>query len=164
MNIPFHNSWKLFIVESIPDIEDIPKTPDTFWKETTLNKLIDGSDGGPNQDRGDKMKVYKDQGSAFIRCHEIKYNYEAIHILQHDGTISDGIFKDRYGSGNTAIGSQYFRRLGREEHRMYRLFRYNKSGDIEYHDHIKGKDDSDWRYHTRYRFNQETLEWKKLIW
>ena len=157
MNIPFHNSWKLFIVESIPDIEDIPKTPDTFWKETTLNKLIDGSD------RVDKMKVYKDQGSAFIRCHEIKYNYEAIHILQHDGTISDGIFRERFASGNTTIGSEYYRRSEREEDRVYRLFRYNDDGEIHYEDKILGKDDSGWRFLAAYRFNPETLEWKKLI-
>ena len=119
--------------------------------------MICGSNGGP------KVNVYKDQGSAFIRCHEIESNIEYIHILQQDETISDGIFRIRYADGNTAIGSRYFRRSGREEGRMYRLFRFNESGNIYYQDQIKGKDDSDWRYHTRYQFNPGTLEWKKLI-
>ena len=149
---------QMFIVlGSIPNLEDIPKTPDTFWKETTWNKLVDGSDGG------DTVKVYKDQGSAFIRCHEIESNYESIHILQEDETISDGIFRERLASGTTALGSMYFRRSEREEDRLYRLFRYNKSGNIEYHDKIYGKDDSGWRFLAKYSFNQETLEWKKLI-
>ena len=118
---------------------------------------MDGSDGG------NTVKVYKDQGSAFIRCHyiEVEINKESIHILQHDGTISDGIFKDKYGSGNTAIGSMYIRRSGREEGRVYRLYRDNESGDIYYVDQIWGKDDSAWRDLAVYSFNQETLEWTK---
>ena len=146
----------MFIVKGgIPEFEDIPKTTDTFWKETTYNKLMDGSDGGLT------VKVYKDQGSAFIRCHMIKSNNEYIHILQHDETISDGIFRGRYASGNTAIGSQYFRRSGREE-RAYRLVRFNKSGNIHYEEQIWGKDDNGWRYLAEYRFNPETLEWTNL--
>ena len=115
-----------------------------------------GSDGGT------KVKVYKDQASAFIRCHFIEYNREAIHILQEDGTISDGIFRDRFASGNTTIGSQYIRRSGREEGRMYHLYRHNESGGIYYSDQILGKDDSAWRFLARYSFNKETLEWTKL--
>ena len=136
-------------------MEDIPKTQDTFWKKTTWNKFIDGSGGGA------KVKVYKDQGSAFIRCHNIESNYERIHILQHDGTISDGNFRE-FDDGHTGIGSQYFRRSGREEERMYELYRYNESGSIYYYDQIMGKDDSAWRILAAYRFNQETLDWTKL--
>ena len=120
-----------------------------------MRKLIYGLDGGFN------VKVYKDQASAFIRCHEIASNYEAIHILQEDETISDGICRERYVSGNTAIGSMYFRRSRREEDRGYRLYRDNESGNIEYED-ILGKDDSGYRTLATYRFNKETLEWKKL--
>ena len=118
--------------------------------------MVYGSDGGY------KVKVYKDQGSAFIRCHNIKSNIERIHFLQEDETISDGIYRERYADGNTAIGSKYFRRSGREEGRLYRLFRFNKSGDIRYNDQILGKDDSGWRKLARYSFNQETLEWTQL--
>ena len=113
--------------------------------------MRDGSDGGF------KVKVYKDQGSSFIRCHNITSNYEFIHILH--GTISDGIFRERYASGNTAIGSRYFLRSGKEEDREYRLCRDNKSGNIEYHDQIYGKDHIELAV---YRFNPETLEWTKL--
>ena len=146
------------VVGSIPDFEEIPKTPDTFWKETTGNKLIDGSDGGA------KVKVYKDQGSAFIRCHEIEPNNEYIHILQQDGLISDGIYRERHLGGNTAIGShsQYFRRSGREEGRWCRLYRLNRSGKIEYQENIFGRDDSFWRRLATYFFNQETLIWTKV--
>ena len=140
------------VVGSMPDFEDIHKTPDTFWKETTWNKLILGSDGGP------KVKVYKNLGSSFIRCHYIVSNSEYIHILQQDGTVSDGIYRVRVANGNTTIGSQYFRRSGREEGRMYRLYRFN-DGDIYYDDRICGKDDSGWRDLVSYSFNQETLEW-----
>ena len=144
------------VVGSIPEIEDIPKTPDTFWKETTWNKLINGSDGG------DKINIYKDQGSSFIRCHNIESNNETIHILQEDETISDGIYRYRYDDGNTAIGSQYFRRSGREEGRLNSLCRFN-NGDIYYYDQIWGKDDSSWRILATYRFNPETLDWSKFI-
>ena len=148
----------MFIVEGgIPDFEDLLKTPDTFWKETTMGKLVYGSDGGA------KIKVYKDQGSAFIRCHEIEYDIEYIHILQHDETISDGIYRVRYASGNTAIGSKYICRSVRDEEREYHLFRYNESGNIDYDDVICGKDDSDWRLLAKYSFNKETLDWSKLI-
>ena len=118
--------------------------------------MIDGSDGG------EKVKVYKDQGSAFIRCHEIDYNEERIHILEHDGTIADGIFRERYASGSTVIGSKYFRRAGREEGRWYQLYRDNKSGEIQYEDKILGKDDIFYRTLEAYSFNQETLEWTQL--
>ena len=117
--------------------------------------MIYGSDGGF------KVKVYKVQGSAFIRCHNINYNQESIHILQNDETISDGIFRIRFANGDTAIGSKYFRRSGREEVREYRLYRNNKSGNINYRDSILGKDNSGWRTLAAYSFNQETLEWKK---
>ena len=86
---------------------------------------------------------------------------EYIHILQHNGTISDGIFRTRYANGDTVIGSTYFRRSGREEGRLYRLYRDNTSGNIYYIDKILGKNDSSWRYLADYRFNQETLEWTK---
>ena len=144
------------VVGSIPDFEDIPKTSDKFLKETTYKKLIDGSDGGPT------VKVYKDQGSAFIRCDEIESYYDYIHILQHDQTIADGIFRARFADVYTAIGSKYFRRSGREEDRDYHLYRDNKSGDIYYYDQIRGKDDKFWRFLAKYRFNQETLDWTKI--
>ena len=148
----------MFIVKGgIPEFEDIPKTTDTFWKETTYNKLMDGSDGGLT------VKVYKDQGSAFIRCHMIKSNNEYIHILQHDETISDGIFRERYSEVYTVIGSKYFRRSGNEEGRLYSLYRFNKSGDIYYYDQIWDKDDSDWRILAWFRFNPETLDWTQMV-
>ena len=106
--------------------------------------------------------VYKDQDSAFIRCHDFESNNEYIHILQHDGTISNGIFRIRYSNWYTVIGSQYFRRSGREEGRVYQLYRFNKSGNIEYEDRILGKDGKRWRTLSKYRFNQETLDWTKL--
>ena len=151
-------AFKIFavIVGSIPNFEDVPKTTETFWKETTVNKLVDGSDGGM------EVKVYKDEGSSFIRCHNIKSNQEYIHILQQDGTIQQGgIYRDRWDDGNTAIGSKYFRRSGREEFRDYCLFRFNNTGNIEYHDQILGKDDSGWRTLAKYSFNLETLDWTK---
>ena len=144
----------IIVVGSIPDIEDIPKTQETFWKETTRNKLIHGSN------RGTKVKVYKDQGSAFIRCHEIDYNEESIHILQHDQTIADGIYRMGYADGSTVIGSRYNRRSGREE-KLYYLYRDNESGNIAYEDSKWGKYDVTWRILANYSFNQETLEWTK---
>ena len=151
----------MFIVlGSIPDFEEIPKTPDTFWKETTYNKLVYGSDGDDSSDGGYKVNIYKDQGSAFIRCYDDD-NDEYIHILQHDGTIADGIFRERWADGDTAIGSKYFRRAGREEQREYQLYRFN-DGNIYYDDKIYGKDDSGWRTLAEYRFNQETLDWTEL--
>ena len=113
---------------------------------------MDGSDGGPI------VNVYKDQGSAFIRCHYIESNQESVHILQKDETISDGIFRKRWDNGDTAIGSKYFRRSGRKEGKMYRLFTLNESGNIYYEDRIFVKDDSAWRDLAVYIFNQETLE------
>ena len=115
--------------------------------------MVDGSDGG------DKIKVYKDRGSAFIRCHYIESNieHEKIHILQQDETISEGIFRDRYADGDTAIGSRYFRRSGREKDRWYRLYRDNRSGNIQYEDIIWGK------HHRNYKFNPETLDWTNLL-
>ena len=142
----------VIIVGSIPDFDDIQETTDTFWKETTYNKLKDGSDGGP------KVMVYKDQDSAFIRCHDFKSNTEYIHILQHDETISNGIYRVRYADGDNGIGSMYFRRSGREEERLYRLSRYNDNGDIYYYDQICGKDGR-WKYLAKYSLYPKTLEW-----
>ena len=118
--------------------------------------MIDGSDGGS------KVKVYKVQGSSFIRCHYIKSNLEYIHILKQGETISDGIFRVRFADGDTAIGSKYYRRSGREEGRYYRLDRFNESGEIRYYDEIWGKDDSGWRRLAGYSFNPETLDWTKF--
>ena len=108
-----------------------------------------------------KLKAYKEEGSRFILCHD-KDNEEYIHNLQPDGLFESGIYRYRWASGNTTIGSQYFRRSGREDSRNYRLFRDNKSGNIQYHDQIKGKDDSGWKFQAKYRFNPETLDWTKL--
>ena len=143
------------VVGGIPDFDDIPKTTDTFLKETTYGKLINGSDGDL------KVKVYKDQGSAFIRCHFIKSIQESIRILEQDETISDGIYRFRKASGDTAIGSQYFRRSGREEGRWYHLYRDNYDGEIRYYDKIYGKDNR-WRTLARYSFNPDTLDWTKV--
>ena len=107
------------------------------------------------------MNVYKEEGSSFIRCHEIKSNVEYIYNLQ-DGTIQDGIFRDRWDDGDTAIGSKYFRRSGRDEGRVYCLFRFNNTGDIEYYDQIWGIDDRNWRFKARHSFNPETLDWTKV--
>ena len=117
--------------------------------------MIYGSDGGY------RVKVYKDQSSSFIRWHQIKSNKEYIHILQHDGTISDGIYRERFANGETAIGSQYFLRSGREEDRVYQLYRYKDNGDIYYYDQFAGEDDTGLRTLAAYRFNQETLEWRE---
>ena len=76
--------------------------------------------------------------------------------------LESGIYRERFASGNTAIGSRYFPRSGREDNRVYRLRRDNNSGNIQYYDEIWGKDDSDWRELAKYRFNPETLDWTKL--
>ena len=117
--------------------------------------MVYGSDGGP------KVKVYKDQGSSFMRCHDIESYQESILILQQDETIADGSYRERFASGSVAIGSRYFRRSGREEDRIYRFYRDNESGDIYYSDLILGKDNN-WRYLAEYRFNPETLEWTNI--
>ena len=147
------------IVGSIPNFENIPKTTETFWKETTFNKLVDGSDGGP------KVKVYKDPipGSSFIRCQMIRSFAEYIHILQQDETIQDGIFRTRWDNGNTGIGSKYFIRSGREECKVYHLFRVNKSGNIRYEDENSSNDGMCCISIVEdYRFNPESLEWKYM--
>jgi len=150
-----HHGQKNLALRRILDFDEIPKTPDRFWKETTYNKIY-GSDGGA------KVKVYKGQGSAFIRCHFIEFNIERIHILQNDETISDGIYKDRYANGDTAIGSKNFRRTRREEGRQYELYRFKKNGNIYYYDRIKFKNDVVYRTLAVYSFNQETLDWTKI--
>ena len=146
----------IFVAEWIPDVEDIPKTTDTFWKETTFDNLIDGSDGGA------KVKVYNHPGSSYILCHDENKNIEYVYILQQDETIQDGIFRARDYDGNTMIGSKYFRRSGGEEDGSY-LVRYNKSGYILYNDKIWDKDNSSWRTRARYNFNPETLDWTKEL-
>ena len=146
----------VIIVGGIPVFEEIPKTTDTFWKETTNNKLVDGLDGGL------QVKVYKHQVSNCIRLHYIKSNDEFIHILQQDEIIGDGIFRTRYANGDIVIGSQYYHSSGREEKRMYRLYRFIKSGNIRYYDQILEKTDSGWRYQAAYSFNPDTLYWTKI--
>ena len=145
-----------FILGSIPEFDDIPKSKDTFWKKTTWNKLIDGSDGG------NKVNVYKQLGTSYVLCQQIGPNDESIYLLQDNGTITDGIYRDRWDGGDTVIGSRYFRRSGREEERKHFLLRYNESGNIQYHIHILGKEEDDYRY-TAYSFNPETLDWTKEI-
>ena len=115
--------------------------------------LIEGLNGG------DKLKVYKDQSSSYIRCDEIELNTEYIHILQQDETIGDGIFRERFASGNSAIGSQYFSRSGREEEWIYCLYRFNESGNIYYYDKILDKDVGVWRTLAKYIFDSKTLRW-----
>ena len=110
-----------------------------------------------------EIKVYKDPGSSFIRCHEIKSNDEYIHNLQPDGLFESGIYRYRFASGNTAIGSIYFRRSGREEDREFCLYRDDKSGDIHYYDDINGKYESGLRTLAKYRFNPETLDWTNML-
>ena len=105
-----------------------------------------------------KVNVYKEEGSSFIGCEEIKSNDEYIHILQQDGTIQDSIFRYRWDDGDTVIGSKYFRRSWKEKGRFYCLLRFNNTGDIEYQDRFKGKHESDLRYLARYSFNPKTLD------
>ena len=122
-----------------------------------MDKLIHGSDGGSqvsSPDGGSKVKVYKHPGSSYILCHD-EDNAEYIFKLQ-DETIQDGIFRMRWDGRKTEIGSQYFRRSGREVDRIYFLCRDNESGNIEYYDII------DARELAWYSFNPETLEWTNL--
>ena len=109
-----------------------------------------------------KLNVYKDPGSSFVLCHNTNSNREQIFKLQPDGMFESGIYNIRGANGDTAIGSRYFQRSGREEGRQHRLYRYNKSGDIEYHDKIWGKNDTGWRWLAKYIFHPETLDWIKL--
>ena len=146
-----------FCLEFIPKIEDIPKTQETYWKNTTSKKLKYGDHFGPA-----KPNVYKDQGSNFILCHNTKSNLEYICSLQQDGKNESGKYRMRYEDGDTVIGSRYFRKSGSEKSRLVRLYRYNKSGNIHYYDEIWGKDGSGWREQAKYSFNPETLNWKKI--
>ena len=147
---------KYFVVEWFPDLEDIPKTTDTFWQKTTLKKL----GYSPDHTSSNKVNVYKDPGTSFIRCSEIDIKREYIHILQQDGTIQEGIFRHR-DAGGSKIGSQYFRRSGREQDRMYQLYRMNNTGNIHYHELILCKDEQYWRILAECSFNPETLDWTK---
>ena len=126
-------------LEHIPDFDDIPKTSDTFWKKTTMEKLRYGEHFGKQ-----KVKVYKQSGSSFILCQE-KNGWEWIHNIREDGLLADGIYRFR-AHGSTIIGSQYFERSGRGEYRY--LQRYNDSGNIDYCDLND--------------FNPETLVWTKI--
>ena len=158
----------VFCLEHVPKFVDIPKTSDTFWKNTNLDRLIHGSNMGFNTLFGGilstNLKAYKDQGSSFILFHDKKKNDEYIHNLQKDGRLEEGIFRYRYANGDTEIGSKYFKfRSGREEFRKYILYKDNESGNIQYRDQSKK-----WLYHdewktlAKYSFNPETLDWKKL--
>ena len=118
-----------------------------------MNKLVEGSDGGKR-----KVKVYKHPGSSYILCHSEENNDEFIYKLQ-DEIIQDGIFRERLRWGCTAIGSQYMSRSGREEYRIYSLYRDNKSLNIEYQDDIVNVG----IFLAHYRFNPETLEWTNIL-
>ena len=69
--------------------------------------------------------------------------------------IEPGIFRERFANGDTTIGSKYFGGSGWEDSREYRLYRDNKSGNIQYQDHLK----TIWRTLAKYSFNPETLDW-----
>ena len=75
----FLNFEILILIGCIPDFNDIPKTMDTFWKDTTKNKLKYGFDGGG------KVKVYKHPGSSFI-LYQDEDNNECIYNLQQHTT------------------------------------------------------------------------------
>jgi len=152
-------SWaKNLALRFIPDTNDIPKTAESFWKETFMDELIDSSCKS-----GLKVKVYKQEGSRFISYHD-PFDHGWIFNLQEDETLQDGIFRKNWGDGSSFIGSMYHRRSGRDKERMYYLYIYtlHMSKVIEYHDIIWGKDDRFWRDLVKYRFNQETLVWGKI--
>ena len=121
-----------------------------------MNKLAIGKDPLFSK----VVKIYKQKGSSYILCQDQEDN-EYIYNLREDGTVSEGINRERWNNGNTVIGSQYCRRSGRKGARIYRLIRDYESGDIEYQDRIRGKDDHFWRVQTVYSFNSETLDWTK---
>ena len=77
--------------------------------------------------------------------------------------MQDGLYRDKWDNGDTAIGSKYFRRSGKDEGRMYFLKRFHQSGRIEYHEEVWGKDtDCRWKVLSRYSFNPLTLDWTKI--
>ena len=112
--------------------------------------------------KGIELKVYKDPGSSFILCHNPESNIEEIHNLKPNGRFESGIHRKRFASGDTIIGSQYFHMGWRREDRVYRLFRFNDTGDIHYIDKISVYDSS-WRNIARYSFNPETLVWTNML-
>ena len=142
----------------MPDFEDIPKTQDTFWKDTTLENLIDGSDGGT------KVKVYKQPGSSFILCQTDDNTYEYIQSGLEDGKFANGVYRERFANGDTEIGSRYFLRSGRKVDRVYRLLRYNYDGEIRYTDKVMDNTKGGWKWLEEYIFNPETLEWSRQCW
>ena len=108
-----------------------------------------------------KIKLYRNKNSNFVRVHNIGNNHEYIHIIDKNGLLKLGIFRYKVPNMDTSIGSRYFRRGDRKEDRQYHLYRFNKSGNIEYEDQ-RGEEDKGWRLQTKYEYIPETFLRKKI--
>ena len=72
------------------------------------------------------------------------------------------MYRYKFPYMDTLIGSKYFRRGERKDSRQYRLYRINKSGNIEYEEKIQEKEDKAWRLLTKYKYKPESFSWKKV--
>ena len=110
----------------------------------------------------DKVKLYRNKNSDFVRVHDIKDNHEIIQLTDENGQLKHGIFRYTIPNKKTNLGSRYFRRGDRNQNREYSLYRFNESVNIIYQDQVYGKEDKAWKVLTKYEYKPKTLSWVKV--
>ena len=152
-----------FYLEYIPSWEDIPMTSEFWWKKTSWQRLLFGKVGNFALFAGKPCMCYRRKGDDFVRVSE--HNIEFLHQLQENKTLKDGIFREKYESGETKLGYQYFDRTygNTGEARIYSL-NMTVSGDIiQYLEQIfSRKTNLKWKVVTAFQYNKETFTWSKV--
>ena len=143
-----------------------------------MGELVIGRDWNKKYD---KIKVYKQPKSSYIRIRDSNYDDYIFNLK--DGLIEEGFYRYRWNKGSTSgLGSRCLHWSEGDENREYRFYGDQQSEYIEYidyifggreeHSHIYGFLESEdikdhnqinirWRARAKYRFNPETLAWKK---
>ena len=147
----------IFFSAHCPKFDDIPKNDDTYLKDSTVGDVMYGD----SKKNSVKVKLYRNKNSDFVKVHEIANNHEYIHVIDENGLLKHGIYRYKAPNMDTWIGSKYFRRGDRKEHRNYYLYRFNESGNIVYEETIQGKGEG-WRLLTKYEYKQESFSWIKV--
>ena len=111
------------------------------------------------------IKVYQTQQvPGFTRLSDTDAKQEYIYRYE-DNKLQDGGFRSIFNSGSSCFGKRKFAKSpdDGEEDRLYRLYKYAASGNIEYEEKIwvNGQDKA-WRNLTKYKFNPDKLEWNKV--
>ena len=139
-------------------IPTITESKENFVGNFEYKELLGWENGDNNL-----FHVYQNSDNSKYKKRVLPENdYKEINVYNAAGhLLEDGPYTFTFSSGDTSYGSRTFATPDGKKPRIYRLYKYHNTQDIQYHEKVA--ENKKWKYLQRYKFDKTNFTWKNKL-